>query len=208
MAEPVLRPLRHLAWLLVCGPLLAGAAGPLRIFTQPFQIPERGFVTSYTALTESNRFNFVPPDRWLARADEADRSVTLQPANHAAGLVVRWLDVRTNSIPADRTNFWQELALERHTGGVITRQFHAYTRSGKAEAFDLLREGDGGRRVAVRVAYLAHEHGVVEFTLTTQAERSQQYHLVFGHLLGSFRVEPWSSSSAPESAGTPTAPGR
>jgi len=193
-------------WLYAVMPSVrAQQPGPFRLYSEPFNIPERGFVLSFTALTESNRFNFIPPDRWSSRVDESARKLTLQPVSLAAGLVVQWLDVLTNGIPVGRTNYWRELALERHGGAVMVREFQAFTRSGRVDAFDLTRSAADARSVSMRIAYLPYETGVVEIALTTQADRLSKFQRVFGHLMTSFKVESWTPAPAESARNEPTA---
>jgi len=50
-----------LCWIVALAAAGSLLGGETRFFTQAMEIPERGLVTSYVLIAETNRFTFLPP---------------------------------------------------------------------------------------------------------------------------------------------------
>jgi len=165
------------------------AAEQFRLFTRPLAIPERGTVTSYALQTSSNQFCFLPPPDWVVKESPTTREVIMMAPNLVTS--IRFKPPETIPDPTVRADpgHWRKEILAKHPGAKITAEFPCYTGSGSGTAFDFERVSTNKSKVSMRMAFVPMPVGTVEFSLTTPAGKLDDYHLAFGNLLTSFRVE-------------------
>jgi len=167
-----------------------GAEAEFRLFTEVSEIPERGKVTNYVLLMHGRRFSFLPPPRWCVRPDAAGKRVHLLPQDLRAGISFEVVFQEDADIPPLNEQALRQRVLDRYPEAKITNEFRCYTSGAEGTAFDIERLVEHQTPVSSRIAFVRFAGGTVEFELTTDTARFADYHLAFGRLLSSFRIEP------------------
>jgi hypothetical protein len=176
-----------LAWA-VCECVGLGGA-QFKLVQQVHDIPERGEVTGYVIVLETNRFAFVPPPQWSARADADTQVVTLQKEDLSATITIK-LRPWPASGPSETTpEQARELASTRFPDAEFVRQFRCYGGDGPGWAVDLVRVNLRRMRSAIRLVWLPLTQASAEVQLTTSADDLARYHVEFASLLASLRTE-------------------
>ena len=184
-------PLKWTLFCLAClagpGPRAVGAEEEFRLLTEALEIPERGVVTVYVLLAEGHRFSFLPPARWSVRPDAPKKAVHLLPEDLRAGISFKIQAGRRVTSGAVEV---REQLLERYPQARISDEFKCYAGGSEGVAFDIERLVGQETSASSRLAFVAFKGGTVEFELTANTSRFADYHLSFGRLLSSFRIDP------------------
>ncbi|PYL01532.1 MAG: hypothetical protein DME19_01345 [Verrucomicrobia bacterium] len=186
-----------LKWTLFCLACLAGpwpkavgAEEEFRLVTETLEIPERGVVTVYVLLAEGHRFSFLPPTRWSVRPDAPKKAVHLLPEDLRAGISFKIQAGQNGAKPELNPRQLREQLLERYPQARISDEFKCYAGGSEGVAFDIERMVGQETSASSRLAFVAFKGGTVEFELTANTSRFADYHLSFGRLLSSFRIDP------------------
>ena len=166
------------------------AASDFKLFTQPLLInSQRGEVTSYVALVDSIRFNFLPPPGWNVRANATDKTVVFLSPDLSTTIGLKFIpNLRLNAESQLSVTNKAEI-LARFPGSKITQTFPCHTSGAEGTAFDLESQVEDRPPLSIRFAVVPIEQNIVEFTLTTETSKFAKHHWTFGNLLTSFRVD-------------------
>jgi hypothetical protein len=172
------------AWLPV-----SQAAEDYRFFPQPVLIPERGEVTGYVLVLGTNRFSFLPPPKWQVTYEAAEHRAVLRPQDLQASMTFKiTLTNSPGAKPPDKEALRQR-ALEASPEGRIIREMPCHTYGLSGFSFDLERVAGNRTRLLTRQAYVPCPGGLLEFTLTTPAEKFAKFRPIFSNLMTSFEMD-------------------
>ena len=166
-----------------------GAEG-FRIFSQPLLIPERGEVTSYVVMTESNKFSFLPPPVWNMGKNSGERTVTFVPDDLSAKISFKINPGIPRTLQDLQTEFFRQEITTRYPEAKIVAESLCYTSGQQGITFDLESHVANRPPMSMRLAFIPFENGMVEFNLTAETRTFSAHHLTLGNLLTSFRIEP------------------
>jgi hypothetical protein len=188
MALP--HPLRSLGLLLliVAATFTRVSAQSFTLATRPLVIPENGEFTQLVIITSTNEFLFLPPAGWKLGIDTNQTQLTWLAPDFASSITLKIVP-RNEGKPPAREQMRQTI-LEAFSGAKIVDEPACYTGSGPGQAFDLEYPGGKDFKQASRLAYLPFHDGIVEFALTTSAEKFPKRQYDLNLLLNSFHIEP------------------
>ncbi len=185
-----MQPLRILC-LVFCWLALmpASASEVFRLFSTGVTIPERGMVTGYTLISGEYKFSFLPPPKWNVEGNAEKKTVFLTGQDLGTVLRFRVVTRKSDEEPKTKVEQLRAVVTERFPQGRIIHEFECFTGGRKGNAFDLETTVSTNAVVATRLAFVPFDGGTVEFELTTQPQKLEQYHFTFNCLLTSFRME-------------------
>jgi hypothetical protein len=180
------------------------AAESFKLLTSTVHIPERGDVTGYVVQMEHDRFSFLPPPTWRLGSNSKEQQITMMPHDLSASIRVKMVSLGTsNSSGLDARQLRQEI-LTRFPDATDVKEFTCYTGASSGLAFDFKRTLKNRAKLATRLAFVPFSSGRIEFSLTASSSQFTNYHLAFGNLLTSFRIEPLTHEKSPSPPSPPT----
>ena len=184
------RPFVFCLWMLAFHLSIPAAEG-FKIFTQPLLInSERGEVSSYVVITDSKRYNFLPPIGWNVSANATEKTVTFLSEDHSASIGLKFIaGVRKASEASGSAATHAEIAT-RYPDSKIQQEFPCHTSANEGVGFDLERHIEDRPPVSIRFAIVPFEDSTVEFTLTTETRRFAKHRWALANLMTSFRIDP------------------
>ena len=170
-------------------PGLHGAEEQFRLIAESIEIAERGAVPGYALLVDGKRMSFLSPMGWSVKADAAKKTIQMLPEDLRAGISIKIVLGENGGKPELKAELLRQKVLERYPGAKITHEFRCYTSGEEGLAFDTERLVEEKTAVSTRIAFVAFDGGTIEFELTANTKTFADYHLRFGALLSSFRIE-------------------
>jgi len=181
-------------WIVAIAAVSRLIADEVRFFPQAFDIPERGKVTAYVLLLQTNRFTFLPPPQWQVNFEPKERRSLLTSPDLTAAITIQVLSLEhPPKAPLEAEPLRAEL-MRRFPGAKILRESRCYLSAIQGLAFDLERAGDKGARVVTRQAFAPFSGGMLEFSLTAPQNKFESLRLAFSNVLTSFQIEAWAGS--------------
>jgi hypothetical protein len=165
------------------------ASEAFQLTPHAFKIPERGHVTGYLLLAGSNRFTFLPPHEWQAKANPVKHEVVLMRRDLVTSITIK---IQTSAEATEKIDpvRLRDRVQENYPQARVTEEFPCYTRGreGLCLGFEWLTPAK--TKAYTHLACVPFASGTIEFNLTAPVAKFPGCRRALGTLLGSFHAEP------------------
>lgn len=154
----------------------------------PFRIPERGQVTGYLLRAGTNRFTFLPPQDWQAKANLVKDEVVLMRRDLVTSITIKIQASAEAPEKIDPVRLRGRVQ-ENYPQARITEEFACYTkgREGLCLGFEWMTPAK--TPAYTQLACVPFANGTIEFNLTAPVAKFPGCQRALGTLLGSFHAE-------------------
>lgn len=188
------RELTHCFLLLLLFAVHPVMADDFHLFQRRVSAGESGEVMVNIWRVGTNRFQFLPLPGWQVQGDESAVSLTIRSPDQGATIVWRLVNDcpgMTNGI--SMTNDFRPMIQERYPDGEILIEFPCHVAGGRGLAWDIRRIIPQKAVLQTRFLRVMQPAGLMEFELTTMAQKFPEHEVTFRALLSSIRIEPASA---------------